>query len=138
MKPERGRGRATLIIVLLTIAWVITCAGLLVANAWVGIGGIGAGDLEVLRAIRREQATLELWFAAVGAGGPVAIGVVALALRRVVTGWVFVTLAVLLAVPAAITGQEGWDRLHPTSTVEPDLPTHCVERSGGDTRCPGG
>jgi len=66
------------------------------------------------------------------------IGAVALALRRVVTGWVFITIAVLLALPATVLGRAAWHSLYPVAPPYQQQPTHCVERSGGDTRCPGG
>jgi hypothetical protein len=138
MEPERGRGRATIIIVLLTVLWVIASAGLLLTGIGVGLRGLGVEDQGALRAIHRESTVLELWFIGVGVGGPLAIAVAALALRRVVTGWVFVTIAVLLAVPASIMGRAAWHSLHPTPPAYEPQPTHCVERSGGDTRCPGG
>lgn len=79
--------------------------------------------------------------AAVIMGGPAVIAVIAFCGRAVGTGAVYATLAVLLlvlAAPAAINSARAL-RPDPPPT-QPALPgkVPCVERRGGDTRCPGG
>jgi hypothetical protein len=117
MEPERGRGRAIAIIALLTLGW-------LYVEVYLFYGMLGG-------------AWVWPWFLAVGVGGPLGIGTVALQLRRVVTGWVYVTISMVLAVLVLLLITSALRDSHPKPAVVPQS-THCVERSGGDTRCPGG
>ncbi|MFC7480940.1 DUF6234 family protein [Luedemannella flava] len=84
-----------------------------------------------------EAARAWLWLSSVLAAGPVVLAGLALAGRLRGTFLTFVALAVLLVPVGTIGAAQSWRTLHP-APPPPAGPTHCVEFSGGDTRCPGG
>jgi hypothetical protein len=112
---------------LLTVAWVF---GLFVTAvqwmgaAWLAGASAGAQDRPGMLAGR---------FAAVLIGGPVILTVIAIAgkLRKTaLTYGVLAGLGLVLVLVATAASRE-----QPPAAP---APTHCVELSGGDTRCPGG
>ncbi|MEW1586436.1 hypothetical protein AB0283_13435 [Micromonospora vinacea] len=134
--------RAAPIVGLLALVWV---SGLIATAVWwVGIGleqwsvsyGDQPGEFEDLK----RQASVALLVAAlVATAGPVLIALVAYQLRQVRTAVVFLLLATVIAVPAVpIAVLAGRDLDPAPATTTPGPPGHCVEHSGGDTRCPGG
>ncbi|MFE9688364.1 DUF6234 family protein [Micromonospora sp. NPDC005806] len=94
-------------------------------------GGARAADL------RRQGDVLLLVLVAAGAGGPAVIGLVAYRMRLVRTGLVFLVLAVAIGIPGLWVAAHAYRDLTPPPPP-PGPPGHCVEFSGGDTRCPGG
>lgn len=138
-----GTGRRGVPIVgLLVLLWV---CGLIAAAAWwVGIGleqwsvsyGDQPGEFEDLK--RRASVAL-LVAALVATAGPAVIAFVAYQLRRVRTAVVFLVLTVVIAMPAVPLAASAGRDLNPApAATTPGPPEHCVEHSGGDTRCPGG
>ncbi|WP_173062954.1 DUF6234 family protein [Phytohabitans houttuyneae] len=126
-------------VVLLTVAWLLLLLGL--GYAWFGTGMESWADHHSNSGARQDEIAkkanqLLLGLALTGVGGPVLIAVVAFAGRLRWTGVVFTVLAIVfcgLSVPLA---GATWRELNPPQPV----PTTyvCQERSGGDTRCPGG
>ncbi|MFF5182017.1 hypothetical protein ACFY2Q_28715 [Micromonospora sp. NPDC000316] len=127
---------------LLVLVWV--CGLVTAAVRVVGIGleqwSVSYGDQpDAFEDLRRRVSVALLVAAMVATAGPAVIALVAYRLRLVRTAVVFLVLTVVIAVPAVpfavITGQD----LDPGPTLTtPGPPGHCVELSGGDTRCPGG
>ncbi|NES27948.1 hypothetical protein GCE86_09725 [Micromonospora terminaliae] len=126
----------------LFLLWV--CGLITAAVWWVGIGleqwsvsyGDQPGEFEDLR--RRANVAV-LVAALVATAGPALIALVAYQLRLVRTAVVFLVLAVVIAVPAVPFALLAGRDLDPAPAVTtPGPPGHCVEHSGGDTRCPGG
>ncbi|SBT47338.1 hypothetical protein [Micromonospora auratinigra] len=73
----------------------------------------------------------------VGAGGPALIALVAYGLGRARTAVALLVLAVVLGVPALPSAARAYRESTPPPA--PGTPVlGCHERSGGDTRCPGG
>jgi xanthine/uracil permease len=112
---------------LLTVVWVF---GLFVtAVRWMGAAWLaGSSD-----AAQDRPGLLAGQFAAVLIGGPVILTIIAIAgkLRKTaLTYGVLAGLGVVLVLLAMAASRE-------PSAPAPQ-PTHCVELSGGDTRCPGG
>jgi hypothetical protein len=95
------------------------------------------GDSQAMSGHAAESARAGLWLAAVLAVGPVLLAVLARAARMRRTFGVFVVLAVLLVPAGAVAASGSWRTLHPPAPPPP-APTHCMEHSGGDSRCPGG
>ncbi|WP_328348273.1 hypothetical protein [Micromonospora sp. NBC_00421] len=126
----------------LVLVWV--CGLIAAAVWWVGIGleqwSVSYGDRPGEFADLRHRASLALLVAAlVATAGPAIIAFVAYRLRLVRTAVVFLVLAVVIAVPALPFAVLVGRNLAPaTATTTPGPPGHCVEHSGGDTRCPGG
>ncbi|MGC3862221.1 hypothetical protein ACPSM1_18740 [Micromonospora chersina] len=126
----------------LVLLWV--CGLIATAVWWVGIGleqwsvsyGDQPGEFESLR----RRASVALLVAALAAtAGPALIALVAFQLRLVRTAVVFLVLTVVIAVPAVPFAVLAGRDLDPAPAVTtPGAPGHCVEHSGGDTRCPGG
>ncbi|MFI6236817.1 hypothetical protein ACIBD9_24935 [Micromonospora sp. NPDC050784] len=138
---DTGR-RSGPIVGLLVLVWV--CGLTAAAVWWVGIlleqwsvsYGDQSGEFEDLE--RRASVAL-LVAALVATAGPAVIALVAYQLRRVRTTVVFLVLTVVIAVPAVpIAVLAGRDLDPPAAATTPGPPGHCVEHSGGDTRCPGG
>ncbi|MCG5446005.1 hypothetical protein NIE79_004535 [Micromonospora sp. NIE79] len=138
-----GAGRRGVPIVgLLALLWL--CGLIAAAMWWLGVGlkqwsvsyGDQPGEFEDLK----RQASVALLVAAVVAGaGPVLIALVAYQLRQVRTAVVFLVLAAVIAVPAVPFAVLAGRDLNPApAATTPGPPGHCVEHSGGDTRCPGG
>ncbi|MGR6322001.1 DUF6234 family protein [Micromonospora soli] len=94
-------------------------------------GGARAAELG------RQGNQLLLALAVVAAGGPALIALAAYWMRLVRTGTVFLVLAVAIGIPALWVAAHAYRDLAP-SPPPPGPPGHCVELSGGDTRCPGG
>ncbi|SCL50195.1 hypothetical protein GA0070603_0929 [Micromonospora chersina] len=143
MSEAAGTGRrGGPIVGFLVLLWV---CGLIAAVVWwVGIGleqwsasyGDQPGEFEDLR--RRASVAL-LVAAFVATAGPALIALVAYQLRLVRTAVVFLVLTVVIAVPAVPFAVLAGRDLDPAPAVTtPGPPGHCVEHSGGDTRCPGG
>ena len=112
---------------LLTVAWVF---GLLVtAVQWMGAAWLAGGSA----AAQDRPDMLAGRFAAVLIGGPVVLTVIAIAgkLRKTaLTYGVLAALGLVLVLFATAASRE--------QPPPAPAPTHCVELSGGDTRCPGG
>ncbi|MFJ6154342.1 hypothetical protein [Micromonospora profundi] len=127
---------------LLVLVWV--CGLMAAAGWWVGIGleqwSVSYGDQPAEFADLRRRASVALLVVAfVATAGPAVIALVAYQLRRVRTAVVFLVLTVVIAVPAAPVAVLTVRDLDPApAPTTPGPPGHCVERSGGDTRCPGG
>ncbi|WP_343442504.1 hypothetical protein [Micromonospora schwarzwaldensis] len=127
---------------LLVALWA--CGLIATAAWWVGIGlrqwSVSYGDATGEVADLRRRATLALLtFVLVAVAGPVLIALVAYHLRLVRTAIAFLVLAVGLTVPALpIAVHAGRDLDPAPAPTTPGPPGHCVEHSGGDTRCPGG
>jgi hypothetical protein len=102
-------------------------------DAW-GAGASSNGE-ERTAALRVRTAHVSLWLAGIGASGPAVIAAVAAGARMVRTSIVYFVLAALLA--RGIRRARRRPHSHPRAPV-PSSPTHCVEQSGGDNRCPGG
>lgn len=128
---------------LLTLGWILGVAILLWQAFGVDMEQWASGYSDD-GGIRREQlarkgAWLLLWLAVVVAGAPLLIAAVAAAGRLVRTAIVYGILAFLLAVPAGLLVRGSLRTLDPPPPpVPPSRLGHCVEHSGGDTRCPGG
>ncbi|MFF0659479.1 hypothetical protein [Micromonospora tulbaghiae] len=126
----------------LVLVWV--CGLIAAAIWWVGIGleqwSVSYGDQPGEFADLQRQASLALMVAAsVATAGPTVIALVAYRLRLVRTAVVFLVLAIVIAVPAVpIAVLAGRDLAPAPAATTPGPPGHCVEHSGGDTRCPGG
>jgi hypothetical protein len=116
---------------LLTVGWVF---GLFAtALQWMSAVWL-AGSSDVSAAAHDRPGMLAARFAAVLIGGPVLLAIVAIAgkLRRTaLTYGVLAGLGVVLVLFAAAASRD-----EPPAPAP--QPTHCVELSGGDTRCPGG
>lgn len=126
----------------LVLVWV---CGLIAATVWwAGIGleqwSVSYGDQPGEFADLKRRASLALLVAAlVAAVGPAVIALVAHRLRLVRTAVVFLVLAVAIAAPAGpVAVLAGRDLAPAPAATTPGPPWHCVEHSGGDTRCPGG
>ncbi|MFG3577890.1 hypothetical protein [Micromonospora chersina] len=143
MSEAVGTGRrGGAIVGFLFLLWV--CGLVATAVWWVGIGleqwsasyGDQPGEFEDLR----RRASLALLVAAlVATVGPALLALVAYRLRLVRTAVVFLVLTVVIAVPAVPFAVLAGRDLDPAPAVTtPGPPGHCVEHSGGDTRCPGG
>ncbi|WP_431878034.1 hypothetical protein [Micromonospora marina] len=137
-----ARRRGGPIVGFLVLVWV--CGLIAVAVWWVGIGleqwSISYGNQPGEFANLQRRASVALLVAAlVATAGPAVIALVAYRLRLVRIAVVFLVLAVVIAVPAVPFAVLAGRDLDPTPAVtNPGPPGHCVERSGGDTRCPGG
>jgi hypothetical protein len=84
-----------------------------------------------------RSANISLWLAGVGVGGPALIAVVAHLRGMARASVAYLVLAIILVVPAYQLAKPAYRTLHPPGPPPP-APTHCVEFSGGDSRCPGG
>ena len=84
-----------------------------------------------------RAARVSLWLAGVGVGGPALIALVAYLGGMVRMSIVYLVLAMVLVVPGYGIARQAYRVLDPPGPPEP-APTHCVEFSGGDARCPGG
>ncbi|WP_430503101.1 hypothetical protein ACQRWP_16375 [Micromonospora trifolii] len=138
-----GTGRRGVPIVgLLALVWV--CGLIAAAMWWVGIGleqwSVSYGDRPAEFEDLKRQASVALLVAAmVATAGPLLIALVAYQLRRARTAVVFLVLTAVIAVPAVpIAVLAGRDLDPAPAATTPGPPGHCVEHSGGDTRCPGG
>ncbi len=126
----------------LVLVWV--CGLIAVSVWWAGIGleqwSVSYGDQPGEFADLKRRASLALLVAAlVAAVGPAVVALVAYRLRLVRTAVIFLVLAVVIAVPAVPIAVLASRDLAPAPTATtPGPPGHCVEHSGGDTRCPGG
>lgn len=126
----------------LVLVWV--CGLIAAAVWWAGIGleqwSVSYGDQPGEFADLKRRASLALLVAAlVAAVGPAVVALVAYRLRLVRTAVVFLVLAVVIAVPAGPVAVLASRDLAPApAATTPGPPGHCVEHSGGDTRCPGG
>ena len=138
---ERGPVAAPLAVTVLTLCWLAAVAALLWKvfalgmEAW-GAGASSNGD-DRTAALHVRTAHVSLWLAGIGAFGPAVIAAVAAGGRMVRTSVVYFVLAALLALPAAFIARDADRTLNPRAPV-PSGPTHCIEHSGGDNRCPGG
>ncbi|SCG77371.1 hypothetical protein GA0074704_5446 [Micromonospora siamensis] len=122
------------------LLWI---GGLLAAGWWLFSIGMeqwaasysppDAASAELERRASRAGTTLVL----VVAGGPLVIALVAYGMRLVRTAVVFLVLTLLLGGPALVLGAAA-NRDRQPPVPPPSAPGHCVELSGGDTRCPGG
>ncbi len=116
---------------LLTVAWVF---GLFAtAVQWMGAAWLASGS-DVGAAAQDRPGMLAGRFATILIGGPVVLAIIAIAgkLRKTaLTYGVLAGLGVVLVLFAAVASRD-----EPPAPVQ--QPTHCVELSGGDTRCPGG
>ncbi|MFG1677571.1 hypothetical protein [Micromonospora sp. NPDC049282] len=126
----------------LVLVWV--CGLIATAMWWAGIGlqqwSVSYGDQPGEFADLKRRASLALLVAAsVATVGPALIALVAYRLRLVRTAVVFLVLAIVIAVPAVpFAVLAGRDLAPAPAATTPGPPGHCVEHSGGDTRCPGG
>ncbi|WP_433125183.1 hypothetical protein ACQPWW_22040 [Micromonospora sp. CA-240977] len=127
---------------LLVLVWV--CAMVAAAVWWMGIvleqWSVSYDDQPGELADLKRRASLALLVAAsVATAGPALIALVAYHLRLVRTAAVFLVLTVVIAVPAVpIAVGAGGDLDPAPAATTPGPPGHCMEHSGGDTRCPGG
>lgn len=126
-------------VVLLTVAWLVLLV--LLAYGWFGTGMESWADHhgnggERLDEIAKKGNRLVVGLALTSVAGPALIAAVAFAGRLRWTGVTFLLVAVLLGALTVPLAAAGWRELNPPQPV----PTHyvCQERSGGDTRCPGG
>jgi hypothetical protein len=88
-------------------------------------------------ALRQKASEVMLATLLLAAAGPPLIAVLAYGLRLVRTAVVFLVLAVVLGGPALTLAAYVYRDLDPPPP--PPAPVSgCQERSGGDTRCPGG
>ncbi|WP_406063412.1 hypothetical protein [Micromonospora sp. NBC_00860] len=134
--------RGTPTVGLLVLVWI--CALIATAVWWVGIGlqqwSVSYGDQPGAFEDLKRWASVALMVAAlVATAGPAIIALVAYQLRLVRTAVVFLVLTVVIGVPAVpIAALAGRDLDPAPAATTPGPPGHCVEHSGGDTRCPGG
>ncbi len=116
---------------LLTAVWVF---GLFAtAVQWMGAVWL-AGSSDVSAAAQDRPGMFAGRFAAVLIGGPVVLAIIAIAgkLRKTaLTYGVLAGLGVVLVLFAVAASRD-----EPPAPAP--QPTHCLELSGGDTRCPGG
>ncbi|MGW0433937.1 DUF6234 family protein [Micromonospora sp. NPDC003197] len=135
--PVRGQTVLRLTVVLLPLGWLIGLSILFSSWATVKPWFYDPGDdVALARQLDLEVAWWQLWFGLLLVGGPLLIAVLAAVGRFKITVVVFGIIGVLLAVPAGYLALDAWRTLHPAPA--PPAPEHCIERSGGDTRCPGG
>lgn len=136
----RRRSSLRVAVGVLSTAWVVATFALICRLLSLALGQWAdsySGSSETTALYAAQSAHAGLWLAALLAGGPVILAVLAWAggMRKTFIG--FLGLAVLL-VPAGLAGAAGmWRTLHPSSPP-PAAPAHCVEFSGGDSTCPGG
>jgi len=104
---------------LLTFAWLVSLGA--VTLDWLAASWAGTPD--------------DRWLVAVLVGGPVLLTLTAIAGKLRGAAITFGVPAAVLAVLVA-TGAAVQEHRQPPDPVR--APTHCVEFSGGDTRCPGG
>lgn len=135
-----GSANPSSVVALLTVGWLL--AVVVLTWMWFGLGMEGwayqhsnSGQLSAELAAR--IARVSLWLAGIGAGGPALIAVVAYFGGMVRTSVVYLMLAMVLVVPAYRIAGPAYRTLNPPGPPPP-APTHCVEYSGGDTKCPGG
>ncbi|HEX5597207.1 MAG TPA: DUF6234 family protein [Micromonosporaceae bacterium] len=127
-------------VVLLTIVWVVA---LLALTWWLfGIGmerWANSYDSDRARAaeLARQSSRALLILAAVAVGGPILIAIVARAGELVRTGVVYIVLAIVLGLLVLPVAAGAYRTVTPPPPP-PAVPDGCQERSGGDTRCPGG
>lgn len=136
--PVRGQTGLRLTVALLTLGWLIGLG--ILFSSWVSVKPWfydPGDDATLARQLDLEVAWWQLWFGVLLAGGPLLIGVLAAVGRFKITTVVYGILGVLLAVPAGYLVLDAWRTLQPPPAPSP-APEHCIERSGGDTRCPGG
>ncbi|MEU4398236.1 hypothetical protein [Micromonospora orduensis] len=126
----------------LVLVWA---CGLIAAAVW--LMGISLEQWSVsydnqpneLENVERRASLALLIAALVATAGPALIALVAYHLRLVRTAVVFLVLTVVIAVPAVPLAASAGRGLDPApAATTPGPPGHCVEHSGGDTRCPGG
>ncbi|MEU1965943.1 hypothetical protein ABZ541_19035 [Micromonospora sediminicola] len=129
------------VVAFLVLLWV--CGLIATAVWWVGIGleqwSVSYGDQPgEFQALQRRASLALLVGALVATAGPALVALVAYHLRLVRTAVVFLVLTVVIAVPAVPFAVLAGRDLDPAPATTPGPPGHCVEHSGGDTRCPGG
>ncbi|MEU9507304.1 DUF6234 family protein [Micromonospora sp. NPDC048170] len=140
MTSSTSAARPRHVIVLLTVLWLVTSLALLWWCFTIGMEGWadqysngGAQSAE----IGRRSARALLLLAVVAAGGPAVVALVAFRFRYVRTGLVYLLLTVVIAAALMPAVVDAARTLVPPAAPVP-APTTCQERSGGDTRCPGG
>lgn len=137
---SRTSGKARAILTISTLAWLgaLTIAVLRWLSSSLTFFGDTLTPAEKVRVITFEESA-----AVIGLAGLAMLAVLALILRATKAASVFALLAVLTLVPAGATMMTANDRIdrlnNPQQRVTPQLPAgYCVDRSGGDSHCPGG
>jgi hypothetical protein len=133
---DERRTTAAQWVALLTLAWFLAVPALVLTGIFSSFS-LGVEQ----NPEHREGALLFLAAAAVGVLLPLLATVLAYRGNRPILGTVYAVLTLFLIVPALVitlssAKELGWYR--PASPEPPGPPGHCVEHSGGDTRCPGG
>jgi hypothetical protein len=120
-----------------SVAMIKLFLGLMGAGLMVAANG-GQGALEV--EAHRAAYVADVQFLVTAVVGLAVIAIVAIVASR---GWLrvvaaaFLVLAMVLGLLASLFIRREERRLHPPPPPTSG-PTQCMERSGGDTRCPGG
>jgi hypothetical protein len=140
VQPTSARSQTALrlAVVVLTLGWLIGLG--ILFSSWVTVEPWfydPGDDATLARQLDLESAWWQLWFGLLLAGGPLLVAGLAAVGRLKVTAVVYGVVVVLLTVPAGYLVLDAWRTLQPPPEPPP-APEHCIERSGGDTRCPGG
>ncbi len=131
-RTGRGRRVARVLLPLLALTWLVGGGALVLAAVGESLAFLGESPSAEERARSAGYLLAAAW---VAAGVPV-LGLVLAAVVRSRAG--VVVFSVLLLLGLAFAGLVGVERYRDRS-AEPRAPvTVCQERSGGDTRCPGG
>lgn len=120
----------------LTIVWILAVLG---ACWWVFTTGFGLWAAAGRNAphLEREMAQANMTLAAIAAGGPFLIVVVAVIGRRKVTAAVHFVLGMVIGLLLLPLAADAHHKLTPPPSP-PGPAGFCQEHSGGDNTCPGG
>lgn len=122
---DLGEVAVSALLALGAVVWLVVVPLMFLQGAWIAPGVVfESGDATV------ASATFT-WASWLGAGIPIAGVVVAATTRRWGWTWFYGTCVIVVAVVAAVR----WAQTHPAPPPAPE-PTHCVERSGGESDCP--
>lgn len=122
-------------IVAVTFLWLLITGYLFLSTISEGLCALAlpCSAEELARQDRLERLTVTALLV-----GPVVIAVVAFVLRMWKTGWAYVFVAIVLGIAVLMYSVYSSATAPTPADAEPSHSNVCIERSGGDTRCPGG
>jgi hypothetical protein len=133
---DERRTTAAQWVALLTLAWFLAVPTLVLTGILDSLTFTSEPNPD-----HRTGSLLLLAAAVVAVLLPLLAAVLAFRASRPVLGTVYALLTLFLLLPAGLTAREAAQDLggyQPAVPQPPGPPGHCVEHSGGDTRCPGG